>query len=243
MKKRQELPRAGSKPDHKLTGGVNPLYLTTMNHEEALRRIAELEAENERLKVELSKAKNSLARAKDSDPVERCSETRVRKLANEAALNLTRHLNGWIISLGDRRQWYKRLRDIWEILITGDWKLSELIPPKHSPQYREPDKEATPKLRLKNPSLAPNPNLPTPDSLAAENYTKVNEKKPTYVTAKDRFWEPPGWRRWWFINHEKPTEQPKDFWHEGSDSINNSTPPVVENNSPQWELDESVIPF
>ena len=214
-----------------------------MNHEEALRRIAELEAENERLKVELSKAKDTIARAKDSDPVERCSETRTRRLANEAGLTLARHSNGWTIGLGNHCQWYQRLRGIWEILITGDWKLSELIPPKHSPEHRKPPEKTTPKLRARNPSLVPNPNLPTPDSNAAENYTEVGKKKPTYVPAKDRFWEPPGWRTWWFINHERPTEQPKDFWHEGSSSINNSTPPVVKNNSPQWELDESVIPF
>jgi hypothetical protein len=249
-----------------------------MNHEEALRRIAELEAENERLLNELRKARNVIANAKDIEPIQRLSEKRVAKMAASACLELVRHkVKGWLIRMGNKSQWYRSLWDIWAILSGEDWKLSEIIPstvtpklvkearlysslldtrdefedalPKEEsimldkkprdynfrtipPVIRRPERhpsrgdrykptDAVPQIRPQNRSLAPNPYRPDSDSVAGENYTEVGKKKPTFVPAKDRYGGFEGgilsksFETWWFINNERPVEQPKDLWYEG----------------------------
>jgi hypothetical protein len=106
-----------------------------MNHEEALRRIAELEAENERLTGALRKARVTIANAKDIDPIQRLSEKRVAKMAASACLDLVRHkVKGWVIRMGNKSQWYESLWDIWAILSEDDWKLSEIIPSSVPPK-------------------------------------------------------------------------------------------------------------
>lgn len=257
-----------------------------------LRRIAELEAENERLQNELRKARVTIANAKDIDPIQRLSEKRVKKMAASACLDLVRHkVKGWVIRMGSAYQWYKSLWDIWAILSQESWNLSELIPstippklvrderlysslldtkcesedalPKEEsimldkkprdynfriipPVVRKPERhpprgdrykpiDATPRIRPQNRSLVPNLYRPDSDSVAGNNYTEVGKKKPTFVPAKDRFWECPSFRTWWFMNHEPPVEQPKNFWHEGG----NQTHDLIR----QQELDESLVPF
>jgi hypothetical protein len=106
-----------------------------MNQEEALRRIAELEAENERLTEALRKAQDKIANAKDISPVKRVTQRRVVQMAASAGLDVIRHkVKGWIVSMGNRSQWYDNLRDIWDKLKREDWKLSEIIPSIISPK-------------------------------------------------------------------------------------------------------------
>ncbi len=100
-----------------------------MNHEEALRRIAELEAENERLTEALRKAQDKIANAKDISPVKRVTQRRVAQMAASAGLDLIPHkVKGWLVQMGNRSQWYRGLRDVWDKLKHEDWKLSEIIP-------------------------------------------------------------------------------------------------------------------
>jgi hypothetical protein len=106
-----------------------------MNHEEMLRRIAELEAENERLTEALRKARVTIANAKDIDPIQRLSEKRVAKMAASACLKLVRHkVKGWVIRMGNAYQWYQSLWDIWAILSKESWALSEIIPSSIRPK-------------------------------------------------------------------------------------------------------------
>jgi hypothetical protein len=86
-----------------------------MTTEEMLRRIAELEAENERLTEALRKAQDKIANAKDISPVQRVTERRVSQMAASACLELVRHkVKGWVIRMGNKSQWYRDLRDIWD---------------------------------------------------------------------------------------------------------------------------------
>ncbi|WP_413160078.1 hypothetical protein ACL6C3_16805 [Capilliphycus salinus ALCB114379] len=103
--------------------------------EELLRRIEELEAENERLQSELRKAKETIAEAKDIRPVKRPTLNRVRRLAKEAFLDVTRHsVKGFVVAMGRCKQWYEKLRDIWDILKREEWDLAEVIPSSVSPK-------------------------------------------------------------------------------------------------------------
>lgn len=111
-------------------------FLTMTETEEQLRRkIKELEEQNERLAEALRKAQDVIANAKNIDPVQRVTERRVKKLASNAFLSLVRHkVKGWIVRMGNKSQWYKSLREIWDILKKESWNLSEIIPESLSPK-------------------------------------------------------------------------------------------------------------
>ena len=109
-----------------------------------LRRIEELEAENARLR-------EKLARAKNPEPVQRPSYERVRRLARNACMEVERlKKGGFMLVFGDRRKWFKRLRDLWEIFTSDDWQLSEIFAKKVLPPV-----EKRPRVRRRNPSLVP----------------------------------------------------------------------------------------
>ena len=124
-----------------------------MNNElnQLKKRIAELEAENARIQETLiqledcnrqlkqgfaeleeqyRKTQTALFRAKDPDEVQKASEKRVRQLANKALMELSRWGRGWIIRFGRSRRWFKNLKDVWLILTTPDWKLSDFFDSK-----------------------------------------------------------------------------------------------------------------
>lgn len=121
----------------------------------------ELIAENERqkkriaeLEQEVRAANNTIRRAKDINPVERPSLKRVMKLVSDACMTLTRVGGRWILKLGHMTRSFKRLGQLWELLIKDDWKLSEIFPPP------EPIRERRsffppPWLKKRNPSIAP----------------------------------------------------------------------------------------
>ncbi len=95
-----------------------------METEESLRkRIDQLEQENKSLR-------ERLARAKNPDPIERPTETRVRRVADNAGIFVERFRSGWMLKFGHRKRWFKKLKDIWLILTSEDWQLSELFPNK-----------------------------------------------------------------------------------------------------------------
>jgi len=121
----------------------------------------DLAAENERLKkeiedlrIEVKAANNTIRRAKDINPVERPSFKRVLKLVRDACMTLQRVTGGWMLKLGDKARRFKRLSQIWELLMVDDWALSEIfhtIPPL-------PERRILPRplLKKRNPSLLPN---------------------------------------------------------------------------------------
>lgn len=116
-----------------------------------LRRIAELEAEN-------AKLRERLARAKNPEPVQRPTFIRVLRLARNACMEVSRHKNGgFVLSFGSLRRWFKRLRDLWEIFTSDDWILSEIFSKKVLPNIPR-----RPKVQQRNPSLAPATNTTAP---------------------------------------------------------------------------------
>jgi len=196
-----------------------------MNHEEALRRIAELEAENERLLNELRKARIVIANAKDIDPIQRLSEKRVAKMAASACLELVRHkVKGWIIRMGNKSQWYDSLWDIWAILSGDDWKLSEIIPSIVPPKLA---REARLLSSLEETKCEIEDALPKEESTVLDNKPRdynfkiippVTRKPERHPQKRDRY---------------KPTDAVPQTRHQ-----NRSLLPQI-----QWEWDKSLVPF
>lgn len=114
--------------------------------EELRSRIAQLEKE-------LRAANNTIRRARDINPVERPSHKRVMKLVSDACMTLTREGGRWILKLGHMTRSFKRLGQLWELLIADDWKLSEIFPPP-KPKF-ERRSFPPPWLKKRNPSIAP----------------------------------------------------------------------------------------
>ncbi|MEC4896277.1 MAG: hypothetical protein SAL07_25260 [Oscillatoria sp. PMC 1051.18] len=88
-----------------------------------------LEQENQQLKEELQKTKQTLRRAKDLTPIIRPSLKRVLRLAKDACMEVKRTVKGWILKMGDKARFFRRLSDIWEILSQDNWYLSDIFPP------------------------------------------------------------------------------------------------------------------
>lgn len=123
--------------------------------------IDEIIAENERLKKqnadlqqEVRAANNTIRRAKDINPVERPSLKRVLKLAADACMTLAREGGRWILRLGNLTRSFKRLGQLWELLIKDEWVLSEIFPPPEPPKERR-SFFPPPWLKKRNPSIAP----------------------------------------------------------------------------------------
>lgn len=124
-----------------------------MTHEEALRRIEELEAENRELR-------ERLARAKNPEPVQKPSFERVRRLARNACMEVSRWKHGgFVLRFGRRSCWFKRLKELWEIFTSDNWYLSEIFAKKVLPRIpRRPRRKVQPKEEPKfNPTPKSNP--------------------------------------------------------------------------------------
>lgn len=108
-----------------------------MTHEEALKRIAELEAEN-------AKLRERLARAKNPEPVQKPSLDRVNRLARNACMEVSRWKHGgFVLRFGSRSRWFKRLKELWELFTSDNWYLSEIFAKKVIPRIpRRPRRKA-----------------------------------------------------------------------------------------------------
>ena len=111
--------------------------------------MADLEAENERLRVELARANAIIRQAKDPNPVIRPSWQRVIKLVHEACMSLERLKSGWLLKLGHQVRRFKSLKQIWEILTAEEWFLSDIFPPA------KPTYTVAPRLPYRAPVLLP----------------------------------------------------------------------------------------
>lgn len=99
-----------------------------MNNEELAAENARLRKEIEDLNTQVKAAETKIRRAKDISPIERPTLRRVMQLAADACLTVQRVKGGWMLKIGDLARRFKRLKQIWELLITDDWMLSEIFP-------------------------------------------------------------------------------------------------------------------
>ncbi|NJK51242.1 hypothetical protein HC931_26895 [Candidatus Gracilibacteria bacterium] len=100
------------------------------------RIIAELEKQNARLK-------EKIRNAKDISPIERISFARVRRLAREACMEIARQGKQFILSMGKTTRAFRKLRQIWDLLIEDDWYLSDIFP-QLDPDRKEEKPTGTP---------------------------------------------------------------------------------------------------
>lgn len=124
-----------------------------MNTEEMAARSQRPRKEITDLEVQLRAAERTIRRAKDISPIERPTLKRVMQLAREACLSVQRVKGGWMLKIGDvlsRR--FKRLREIWELLIADNWVLSELF---HTPEPVRVRRILPRPLLRRNRSIAP----------------------------------------------------------------------------------------
>jgi hypothetical protein len=107
--------------------------------ESALAEISRLRARNDEL-LELARSQSEKIRlAKDISPVEKPSLKRVLGLAQAACLDVSKSLTGgWTLSLGHLKRSFKKLRDIWDVLISDDWYLMDLFSPPPPPVTPKP---------------------------------------------------------------------------------------------------------
>ncbi|MEG4863644.1 MULTISPECIES: hypothetical protein [unclassified Microcoleus] len=97
---------------------------------DALAEIARLRMRNQELLEQVRSPSQTIRHAKDISPVEKPSFKRVLALAEAALLNLSRGEGGaWFLSMGHLKRKFGKLRHIWDLLVSGDWYLSDLFPP------------------------------------------------------------------------------------------------------------------
>jgi hypothetical protein len=102
--------------------------------ESALAEIARLRTQNDELLSRVRSQSEEIPRAKDISPVEKPSLKRVLALAHAACLDVLKSTEGnWILSMGRLRRSFKKLRDIWDLLIVDDWYLTDLFSPPPLP--------------------------------------------------------------------------------------------------------------
>jgi hypothetical protein len=107
--------------------------------ESALAEIARLRAQNDELLSRVRSQSEQIRLAKDISPVEKPSLKRVLALARAACLDVLKSAEGnWILSMGPLRRNFKKLRDIWDLLIVDDWFLEDLFSPPPPPAAQEP---------------------------------------------------------------------------------------------------------
>lgn len=112
--------------------------------------------EIERLRAENLELRLQLARAKNPEPVNRPSLSRVLKLARNACMELERSEKGkWTLRMGKLIRTFAKLRDIWLLLTQEEWLLSDIFPsqPESLEVLKSKPTTRTPK---RYPSLAPN---------------------------------------------------------------------------------------
>lgn len=107
-----------------------------MTPEEA-ERVERLEKEIAALREQLKAAENTVRRAKDISPVQRPSLKRVFKLVHDACMTLTRQASSWLLKLGNKERKFKKLTDIWELLLSDDWSLGDIFPPVEDKSWRD----------------------------------------------------------------------------------------------------------
>lgn len=112
-----------------------------------------LRKENEALRQEVRAANNTIRRSKNISPVERPSLKRVMKIANDA-LTITREGGRWSLKLGHLTRSFKRLGQLWELLIKDDWSLGDILP-QPEPKRERRNFFPSPWLKKRNPSIAP----------------------------------------------------------------------------------------
>jgi len=108
--------------------------------ESALAEIARLRTQNDELLSRVRSQSEQIRLAKDISPVEKPSLKRVLALAQAACLDVLKSAEGnWILSMGRLKRSFKKLRDIWDLLIVGDWFLEDLFfPPPPPPAVQKP---------------------------------------------------------------------------------------------------------
>lgn len=122
-----------------------------MNIDEIVTENERLSEENAALKKKIKEFGSAMRRAKDISPVMRPTLKRVLKLAHDASLTIARVTGGWMLKLGNLTRRFKRLTQIWELLIEDDWILSEIFTTPEPIRVRR----VLPKPILRNPSIAP----------------------------------------------------------------------------------------
>ena len=111
---------------------------------------AEADAEIEQLRRERDTAQNTIKRAKDPNPISRPNFKRVIKLVADACMELQRVAGGWLLKLGHRQRRFKKLLEIWELLLADDWFLSDIFPDEHKACYQTAG--VAPRIEEDNPS-------------------------------------------------------------------------------------------
>jgi hypothetical protein len=100
----------------------------------ALAEIARLRTQNEELIKLVRSQSEKIQSAKDISPVEKPSLKRVLALARSACLDVFKNAEGsWILSMGPLKRSFRKLRQIWDLLIVDDWYLDELFSPPPPP--------------------------------------------------------------------------------------------------------------
>jgi hypothetical protein len=105
----------------------------------ALAEIARLRVQNNELSSRVRSQSEQIRLAKDISPVEKPSLKRVLALAQAACLDVLKSAEGnWILSMGRLKRSFKKLRDIWDLLIVDDWFLEDLFSPPPPPIVPKP---------------------------------------------------------------------------------------------------------
>jgi hypothetical protein len=111
--------------------------------ESALAEIARLRTENEELLSRVRSQSRIISEAKDISPILKPNLRRIRVLAASAFLTVAKDVkSGWLLTWGTAKRHFKRLKEIWDILILDDWPLTDIfspLPPSPpSPQAAKP---------------------------------------------------------------------------------------------------------
>ncbi|MGB3514603.1 MAG: hypothetical protein WBA93_36415 [Microcoleaceae cyanobacterium] len=119
--------------------------------------IEKLKRQVEQLERENSELKRKLNEARDPNPVIRPSRKRIHRLLMDAGMSLYRSGNWWLVKFGNLRQHYRKLTQIWKVIINDSWNLTDLFPfPSKSDT---PPEETTKKRKPANPPRKPQRNL------------------------------------------------------------------------------------
>jgi hypothetical protein len=101
------------------------------------REIERLKQELEKKNAEIRCLNEKIARAKDINPVKKFSISRIKRLAEPALLDVNKVERGYELSFGSTlKRVFKRLSHIFDILVLGDWYLSDIF----KPDYFAPNK-------------------------------------------------------------------------------------------------------
>jgi len=126
-----------------------------MNIDDLVAENERLRKQNEDLLQEVKAANNTIRRAKDINPVERPTFKRVVLLLIDACMTLRRVAGGWLLKLGTKVRRFKRLKEIWELLMVDDWSLSDIFPPEPERHYPHCTLKPRPILKTRSNAVAP----------------------------------------------------------------------------------------